>query len=63
MSWPVDGVAFRAITDDGILHCFNIPALFFIGGEEGAYGQPLLGVGRERVWSRQDSSLILLLSL
>lgn len=51
------------MANDSISCTFNIAALSFIWGEEGAFGQLLLGVGRERVWSRQDSSLIPLLLL
>ena len=51
------------MANDGILHPFSVAALTFIWGEEGAFGQLLLEVGRERVWSCQDSSLILLLFL
>lgn len=37
------------MANDGILHPFNIAALAFIWGEEGAFRQLLLGAGRERV--------------
>lgn len=50
------------MANDGILHPFSIAVLSFIWEEQEARGQLLLGVGRERLWSRQDSSLIPLLS-
>lgn len=51
------------MANDGILHPFNITGLAFIWERRGTHRQPLLGVGRDRVWRCQDSSLIVLLSL
>lgn len=59
MGWPVDALGARAV----VMMATWVPSMSLFLGRGGSVAQPLLRVGRERVWSRQDSSLIPLLSL